>query len=654
MSNEVGTVIGDYQIVGVLGAGGMGKVYKVRNTISDRIEAMKVLLPNLDADHELAERFMREIKVQASLDHPNIAALRTAQRVGNQLVMIMEYIEGSTLEAIMRERRIPVAECANYISQVLSALAYAHGHGIVHRDIKPANMMLTPQGVVKLMDFGIAKLSMDHRLTQTGKTVGSLFYMSPEQIRGDANLDPRSDLYSLGISFYEMVTGRRPFDGESDYSIMAAHLQQPPRPPVELDPSLPAALNDIILIAIAKDPAQRFQTADAFRSALHSVESGLGVGAAIAPGGTQLYSKVAPTGPHAPPTGPHTAPLPSPSSGHRPTVVELPPRPSQPNIQAMPQGQTMPMPQPPPPRVPSQPHLQSFPPGPPQSNPLPYQPAPQFQPPQPFQPMPPRSAPVQQQASGGRRGTYMVIGSLVTIGILVAGALYLPKLWNTRASGEPQTQEQAKQPPQQPSGSTQLTPPPQANPPQQTPQQQTAQQQPPAPEVKPETPPAQQPTKAAPVVQPRTAPVRQTPRTEAKIAQTPAPPPAPAPPPQTALQQQPPAPSYGTPQTAQPAMPQPGTPSAGGRDPALQELHHQRELMIPRIEAVGASMADLQRQQASMGLGMSGDLIASQRRMQFFMDAATRALRNGNTAEARTALNNAERELDRLERRFGR
>ena len=653
MSHEVGTVIGDYQIVGVLGAGGMGKVYKVRNTISDRIEAMKVLLPNLDADHELAERFMREIKVQASLDHPNIAALRTAQRVGNQLVMIMEYIEGSTLEAIMRERRIPVAECANYVSQVLSALGYAHSHGIVHRDIKPANMMLTPQGVVKLMDFGIAKLSMDHRLTQTGKTVGSLFYMSPEQIRGDANLDPRSDLYSLGISFYEMVTGRRPFDGESDYSIMAAHLQQPPRPPVELDPSLPAVLNDIILISIAKDPTQRCQTADAFRAALHSVESGLGVGAAIAPGGTQLYSKVAPTGPHAAPTGPHTAPLPSPSSGRRPTVVELPPRPSQPGIQAIPQGQTVPMPQPPPPpRVPSQPHLQAF--APPQSTPLPYQPAPQFQPPQPqpFQPMPPRQAPLQQQGSGSHRGMYMVIGSLVTIGILIAAGLYLPKLWKTRASGDPQAQEQAKQQPQQPSGSTQLTPPPQqANPPQQSPQQETAQQQTPAPEVKPETPPAQQPSRPTPVVQ--QAKAHPAPRSETKLAQTPVQPPPQAPPPQTALQQQQPAPSYGTPQTAQPAMPQPGTP-AGGNDPALQEVRQHREMMIPRIEAVNASMTDLQRQQASMGLGMSGDLIASQRRIQFFMDAATRALRNGNTAEARTALNNAERELDKLEKHFGR
>src|ERR1700675_3468446 len=171
MSYETGTLIGDYEIVGVLGTGGMGKVYKVRNTISDRIEAMKVLLPNLDADKELAERFLREIKVQASLQHPNIASLRTAQRVNNQLLMIMEFVEGSNIEKIMKEKRISLQDSVHYASQVLSALGYAHAHGVVHRDIKPPNIMLTPDGAIKLMDFGIAKVSMDHRLTQTGRTL---------------------------------------------------------------------------------------------------------------------------------------------------------------------------------------------------------------------------------------------------------------------------------------------------------------------------------------------------------------------------------------------------------------------------------------------------------------------------------------------------
>jgi serine/threonine-protein kinase len=270
MAYQAGDRVGDYEVVDVLGAGGMGKVYKVRNVISDRLEAMKVLLPNLEGDPELADRFVREIKVQASLQHPNIAGLHTALRIDNQLLMMLEYVEGKTLESELRNGRIPTDKAVEYVQQVLTALAYAHARGIVHRDIKPANMMLTGSGVVKLMDFGIARIAADQKLTQTGRTVGSLYYMSPEQING-ADLDARSDLYSLGISLYELVTKSRPFQGDSDYSIMAAHLEAQPVPPIEVDPSLPRALNDIILMSIAKDPAQRFQSADAFRAALRSV-----------------------------------------------------------------------------------------------------------------------------------------------------------------------------------------------------------------------------------------------------------------------------------------------------------------------------------------------------------------------------------------------
>ena len=274
MAYNKGERLGDYEIVDVLGAGGMGKVYKVRNVISDRVEAMKVLLPNLESDPDLADRFMREIKVQASLQHPNIAALHTALRVNNQLLMLIEFVEGVTIEQQLRSGPIPVQKAVDYIGQVLQALGYAHSRGVVHRDIKPANIMLMPNGSVKLMDFGIARLSADRRLTQTGRTVGSLYYMSPEQIQGALDLDARSDLYSLGVSLYEMVTARRPFMGDSDYSIMAAHLSARPVPPIEVDPSLPSALNDVILMAIAKEPAQRFQTADAFRMALQSVTAG--------------------------------------------------------------------------------------------------------------------------------------------------------------------------------------------------------------------------------------------------------------------------------------------------------------------------------------------------------------------------------------------
>ncbi|HVP48576.1 MAG TPA: serine/threonine-protein kinase [Bryobacteraceae bacterium] len=281
MSFEVGSRIGDYEIVSILGAGGMGKVFKVRNVISDRIEAMKVLLPDLEHEPELADRFMREIKVQASLQHPNIAALHTALRVENQLLMLMELVEGVTLEQRLHQGPIPLANGVDYICQVLSALGYAHQHGVIHRDIKPANMMLTPSGSVKLMDFGIAKAAADRKLTMTGTTMGSLYYMSPEQIKGMATLDARSDLYSVGVSLYEVVTGKKPFDGDSQFAIMAAHLEKEPVPPITLDTKLPQALNDVILMAIAKDANQRFQSAQAFASALGSVRQSLGMAAPV-------------------------------------------------------------------------------------------------------------------------------------------------------------------------------------------------------------------------------------------------------------------------------------------------------------------------------------------------------------------------------------
>ncbi len=168
---------GDYLILGTLGAGGMGKVYKVRNTLSDRVEAMKVLLPDLSEQQELADRFLREIKVLASLNHPNIAELRTALTIGNQLIMIMEYVEGTTLASRLQQGDIRYADALVYFDQVLAALACAHAQRIVHRDIKPANIMLAPFGVVKLMDFGIARSGNDMGLTMTGTTLGSVAYM---------------------------------------------------------------------------------------------------------------------------------------------------------------------------------------------------------------------------------------------------------------------------------------------------------------------------------------------------------------------------------------------------------------------------------------------------------------------------------------------
>src|SRR5579863_9257759 len=267
MELQPGQTIGDYEVLRPLGAGGMGKVYQVRHVISNRIEAMKVLLPDLTHEPELVDRFLREIRISASLEHPNIAQLRTAQRVGDQLIMIMEYVEGSTLDALMHAGRIPMPQAADYLRQALGALGYAHARGVVHRDIKPGNIFVTPTGVVKLMDFGIAKAAADQKLTKTGLMVGSVFYMSPEQIEG-RDLDSRSDLYSLGVTLYEIATGQRPFNGDSEYKIMAAHLKEMPVPPRDLDLSLSPELNAIILKALAKDPNRRFQTAEEFSGAL--------------------------------------------------------------------------------------------------------------------------------------------------------------------------------------------------------------------------------------------------------------------------------------------------------------------------------------------------------------------------------------------------
>lgn len=273
MSIEVGAIVGDYEVLGPLGRGGMGTVFKVRNTISDRIEAMKVLAQDSGQMHDLMERFVREIKVVAGLEHPNIAQLRTALRYQNQLVMVMEYVDGAPLDGMLSERRVGLWQGVDYICQVLGALGYAHSQGVVHRDIKPPNILVTGKNVVKLTDFGIASKLGDPRLTVAGTALGSVFYMSPEQVRAEPP-DGRSDIYSVGVTLYEVVTGQRPIQGDSHFSIMRAHLEQIPQPPRELSPSVPAELSAVILMALEKDPAARFQTADDFLSALLAVGRG--------------------------------------------------------------------------------------------------------------------------------------------------------------------------------------------------------------------------------------------------------------------------------------------------------------------------------------------------------------------------------------------
>ncbi len=278
MSFRVGDTVGEYNIVGVLGSGGIGRVFRVEHAITRRVEAMKILLEASDDACEQAQRFLREIQIQARLNHPNIAAVHNAFWAQERLVMVMELVEGESLERLLERGRISLMNAIQYARQALAALAYAHAHAVTHRDIKPANVMVTPEGVVKLTDFGLAKTPADPRLTRSGTPMGSVYYIPPEQVRGNVPVDARADVYSLGVVLYEMVTGRRPFESDSAYAIMQAHVNEAPKPPAEVEPSLPTALSEIILTALAKDPAKRFQSADAFRSAL---EATTGVGAPL-------------------------------------------------------------------------------------------------------------------------------------------------------------------------------------------------------------------------------------------------------------------------------------------------------------------------------------------------------------------------------------
>ncbi len=267
MAIQIGDVVGDYKVTGVLGRGGMGKVFRVRSLLTDREEAMKVVLADLDENPDFVERFLREIKVHASLQHPNIAALYSAQRIHDRLVMILELVEGVSLEDLLRPQGIEVSEALHYVTQVLAALAFAHQRGVTHRDIKPANILIGKDGVVKLTDFGIARSASAAQLTGSGLAVGTLAYMSPEQIMA-GQVDARSDIYSLGLTFYEMVVGRRPIQGQTDHALMNAHLNLIPPEPNALNPRIPGSISAAIMRALAKDPTERFQTADEFRTAL--------------------------------------------------------------------------------------------------------------------------------------------------------------------------------------------------------------------------------------------------------------------------------------------------------------------------------------------------------------------------------------------------
>jgi serine/threonine protein kinase len=272
MPIKVGDQIGDYEITGTLGLGGMGQVYQVRHTISDRIEAMKVLAPGRPVTDETVGRFLREIQLLASLQHPNITALHTAFRHDGDLIMIMEFIEGLTLSDKLSARPM-MLKGLNYIQQALSGLAYAHERGIIHRDIKPSNIMISKDDQVKLLDFGLAFPAFGSQFTRSGTILGSVLYMSPEQVLGK-QLDARSDIYSVGVTLYQLLTGVLPFDGASEYEIASCHLRSEPVDPVTINRNILPRLSTIVLKALAKSPEDRFQSAKEFLDALRSFPSG--------------------------------------------------------------------------------------------------------------------------------------------------------------------------------------------------------------------------------------------------------------------------------------------------------------------------------------------------------------------------------------------
>ena len=280
MTFEPGQRIGDYEVVAKLGAGGLGAVYEVQHLISRRREAMKILLPD-QGTPEMVERFHREVQTLAALNHVNIAQLHTAFYFENQLAMVMELIHGETLRDLRLRMGVTMRQALDYMEQTLKALGYAHRLGVVHRDIKPSNIMITSGGFVKLLDFGIALTAQGSDLTRTGSLLGSLNYMSPEQI-GGSKATARSDIYSVGVTLYELLAGTLPIKGETNYEIMMGHMHQVPAPLSQRAPEVPSVVSDAVMRALAKDPGERFASAEDFLHALRLTST------SIEPGNTYI------------------------------------------------------------------------------------------------------------------------------------------------------------------------------------------------------------------------------------------------------------------------------------------------------------------------------------------------------------------------------
>jgi eukaryotic-like serine/threonine-protein kinase len=277
MPLTAGSRLGPYEVDGPLGAGGMGEVYRARDTRLDRTVALKVLPSHLSSDPTLRQRFEREARAISQLSHPHICVLHDIGREQGVDYIVMEHLEGETLAARLQRGALPLREALAVATQIADALDRAHRQGVVHRDLKPGNIMLTRSGA-KLLDFGLARtLTHDATsaasppatamptvqpatpLTAAGAVVGTFQYMAPEQLEG-RDADARSDIFSFGLLVYEMVSGLRAFPGKTQAGLVAAILRDEPRPLTEAAPSAPAGLERIVRACLAKDPAERWQT----------------------------------------------------------------------------------------------------------------------------------------------------------------------------------------------------------------------------------------------------------------------------------------------------------------------------------------------------------------------------------------------------------
>jgi tRNA A-37 threonylcarbamoyl transferase component Bud32 len=266
----LGTVmLGQYELVDVLGQGGMSVVFKGRHNLTNQEVALKILPPELAAHSQVKSRFVDEAKALASLDHPNIVHLYNFGQENGYFVLAMQFVQGRTWERMIIEaNRLDWAASCRIAIDVLRALEYAHDRGVVHRDMKPSNVLVRARdGIATVMDFGIAKMTTSTRLTATGQTMGTVRYMSPEQVRGQ-EVDHRTDIYSLGATLYESLVGDTPFDGDTHFEIMTKHLSEVPKRPSKLGVTLPATVEDAVMRSLAKRADDRFDSAREMRKQL--------------------------------------------------------------------------------------------------------------------------------------------------------------------------------------------------------------------------------------------------------------------------------------------------------------------------------------------------------------------------------------------------